>query len=387
MKRESHLFEKIISDENLMAAIDEVNKSHHWRKGHRPNRCTAWVETTKPDRVKELKQIIVEGFVPCPSRKRRRWDPSARKWRDISEPKQWPDQYVHHALIQVLQPSMMKGMDFYCCGSIRGRGPIQEKNAIESWVRYDIKGTKYELCCDIRHFYDSLTQKVVIDRMKELIKDRRTIDLVERITGNGIKIGEYTSQWFANTVLQPMDRMIRESGLCKHYARYMDNLTIFGSNKRKLQQLRRKIEKWLNEHSLELKKDWQIFPLSGRMPDAVGYRYGRDYTLPRKHTFFRTKQAISRYRRRKRRGSRIPVKMALSIVSRLGMLEHCNNAHIYRILFDGEKIEKDLKDIIRESQKEVMKWSTFLEQYKEAVRNLNASKRSETNTQPCMAGS
>ena len=164
-------------------------------------------------------------------------------------------------------------------------------------------------------------------------------------------------------------------------------LTIFGSNKRKLQQLRRKIEKWLNEHFLELKKDWQIFPLSGRMPDAVGYRYGRDYTLPRKHTFFRTKQAISRYRRRKRRGSRIPVKMALSIVSRLGMLEHCNNAHIYRILFDGEKIEKDLKDIIRESQKEVMKWSTFLEQYKEAVRNLNASKRSGTNTQPCMAGS
>lgn len=75
-------------------------------------------------------------------------------------------------------------------------------------------------------------------------------------------IGSYTSQWFANTVLQPLDRLIRESGLCKHYVRYMDNLTIFGSSKRKLKKLRVLVEKWLNAHQLRLKADWQIFPYS-----------------------------------------------------------------------------------------------------------------------------
>ena len=36
---------------------------------------------------------------------------------------------------------------------------------------------------------------------------------------HGILIGAYFSQWFANTVLQPLDRLIRESGLCDHYLR------------------------------------------------------------------------------------------------------------------------------------------------------------------------
>ena len=70
----------------------------------------------------------------------------------------------------------------------------------------------------------------------------------------------------ANTVLQPMDRLIRESGLCKHYVRYMDNLTIFGSSKRKLKKLRVLVETWLNAHQLRLKDDWQIFPTVRRHP-------------------------------------------------------------------------------------------------------------------------
>lgn len=89
---------------------------------------------------------------------------------------QWPDQYVHHALIQVLQPRMMQGMDFYCCGSIRERGPHREKNAIQRWMKYDRKGTKYEFCGDIRHFYDSLTPEVVMARMRQLYKDCRVLD-------------------------------------------------------------------------------------------------------------------------------------------------------------------------------------------------------------------
>lgn len=334
MKRAKNLFEPLISDENLSRAIDEVNRTHHWRTHHRPNKCTAWVEETKEERIKELRQIIIDGFEQKPPHTTRRWDASAQKWRTVSEPAQWPDQYVHHALIQILQPIFMRGMDHYCCGSIRDRGPHQARAAIESWMNHDMKGTRYELCGDVRHFYDSLKPEVVMDRMRRLIKDRRVLDLIWRIVKDGVRIGSYTSQWFANTVLQPLDQMIRNSGLCAHYVRYMDNLTVFGPNKRKLKKLRLLVEKWLTEHQLELKGDWQIFP-------------------------------IARYRKRKRQGKRIMAGAAASLISRLGQLKHCNNYNLYRLLYKGERLVRDLKRIIRQKQrKEELTWSMYLERRK-----------------------
>lgn len=104
MKRARNLFNLIISDENISFAIDEVNRSHRWRKNHRPNPTVAWVEETKPERIRELQKILLSGFTPSPCKKSTRWDANARKWREINEPKLYPDQYIHHALIQVLQP-------------------------------------------------------------------------------------------------------------------------------------------------------------------------------------------------------------------------------------------------------------------------------------------
>lgn len=367
MKRERGLFEKLISDSNLMEAVREVNRTHHWKKGHRPNRCTAWVHETKQERVKELRQILLDGFEPKEPRVSDRYDASARKWRTVSEPAQWPDQYVHHALVQVLQPVMMRGMDYYCCGSIRGRGPVQAKKAIESWMQEDPRGTKHCFCGDIYHFYDSLQPEVVMARMRRLIKDRRTLGLIWRVIKGGVLIGAYTSQWLANTVLQPLDQLIRQSGLCSHYVRYMDNLTAFGPNKRKLRRLKELVDGWLLAHGLSLKGDWQVYPVvrrggRDRLPDAVGYRYGRGYTLPRKHNLIRLKRAVARYRKKRRRRGRVPPGMAAGILARLGQMAHCSNVNIYRRLFRGERIQKELKRAVREARKEEMAWSTYLEQ-------------------------
>lgn len=366
MKRVRDLFEKIISDDNLSKAIDEVNRTHHWKGKHKPNRCTAWVEETKEERIKHLRKLIVEGFEPNPPKVKERYDVSARKVRIISEPLQYPDQYIHHALVQAIQPVMMRGMDHYCCGSIRGRGAHYAQKAIKKWMKDDPSGTRWELCADIRHFYDTLKPEVVMDRMRRLIKDYRTLDLIWRVIKDGIMIGAFPSQWFANTTLQPLDVLVRQSGLCCHYVRYMDNLTIFGANKRKLRKLKKKIEKWLTYRGLRVKGDWQIFPVvfgrirDGRLPDAVGYRYGRDYCLPRKHNLMRIKRAIRRYRKRREEKS-IPPRMAHSILSRLGQLRHCNNVNIYKELFRGERIERELKGIIKE-QKEGLTWTMYMTQ-------------------------
>ena len=376
MKRQTNLFAQLISEQNLLQAIDEVNRTHHWKAHHRPNRCTIWVERTKQERVRELREILSNGFDPKPYKIRKIYDTGAGKERTIHEPAQYPDQYIHHALIQVLQPVFMRGMDYYCCGSIKGRGTNRARKAIQSWVRNDPQNTRYELCCDIYHFYDSLTAETVMQRMRNLIKDGKILDLIERTIQGGIAIGAYTSQWFANTVLQELDMAIRQSGLCKHYVRYMDNLTIFGTNKRKLHKLKRLIEQWLNAHNLKLKGDWQIFPVpqktipkslspprkgvtreKGRLPQAVGYRYGRTYTLPRKKTLLRLKRALTKAQKR----DNIDSHTAAGLLSRLGILRHCNNHSISTNLPRQRKLTKKLKAIVKRWQKEMLKWNMYSE--------------------------
>lgn len=347
MKRAGHVFEKVISKENLERAIREVIGSHRWRPNHTPNRCTQWLERTIDQRVTDLRNIIVDGFEQAPAKITRRYDDNARKWRTIYEPPEWPDQCVHHAYIQAIEPICMRGMDPYCCGSIRGRGMHYGARAIKRWMRTDARGTRYCLQCDIRQCYPSLRPSLVLERLRRLIKDRYALDLAWRIIKWGIFVGYYPSQWHLNTFLQPLDVLIREHPGCKHYVRYMDNFTIFGSNKRQLRRLKAELERWLNEHSLELKGDWQIFATRDRLPDAMGYRYGHGYTLPRKRNYLKLKRAVARYRRMRDSGAPVSRHMAQGILSRYGIVKHCNNRNIYRALNRGEHIQHELKAIVR----------------------------------------
>ena len=108
VKREKDIYVKIIDEENIAKAIDAVSKTHRWNYGHKPNRTVLWVESTKPDRIVEIRDIIEHGFIPSNPRRRRIFDQAAWKWRDICQPRLYPDQYIHHAVIQALTPIMMK---------------------------------------------------------------------------------------------------------------------------------------------------------------------------------------------------------------------------------------------------------------------------------------
>ena len=145
------------------------------------------------------------------------------------------------------------------------------------WNKNDPKGTRWCAELDIHHFYESLRPDVVLDRMRQLVKDHRVLGLVERVTRNGILIGAYCSQWFANTTLQPMDHLIRESGLrISHYIRYMDNITIYARSKRTLDKVIRLVDQWLRQHGMRLKDNWQKFRTDDRLPCALAIGTGGD---------------------------------------------------------------------------------------------------------------
>lgn len=347
MKRYGNLTTKLLSDENILTAIHDVNKTHRRGRHHKPNGCVLWVERTLPERVEELRGILVNGFTPSPARRRTIYDVSSRKYRDIYEPKLWPDQYVHHALIQVIQPAIMRGMDYWNCGSIPGRGPKRGIHGIQKWMREDPKGTRYCAELDIKSFYGSLQPYIVLQQLRHIIKDERVLALCREVMADGVPIGCYCSQWFANAVLQPMDEMIRQSGNADHYVRYMDNLTLFASSKRKLKRAIHDIRIWLAHHEMRLHPSWQIFPTKDRMPDAMGYRYGRGYTLPRKRTLLRFKRACGRVIKR----GKATLRQARSILSRVGGLKKCGMKNI-RTRWVDPIGERKLKQVVRTADRE-----------------------------------
>lgn len=95
--------------------------------------------------VAELRRFIedlVSGDAHMhPPLKRRRWDRNADsgkgKWRGINEPLLWPDQYVHHAVLQPMIPHIMRSMDKYCIASVPGRGNSYGVKAIKKWMKGD----------------------------------------------------------------------------------------------------------------------------------------------------------------------------------------------------------------------------------------------------------
>lgn len=130
--------------------------------------------------------------------------------------------------------------------------------------------------------------------MSRVIIDEKFLKLLFEIidvTERGLPLGFYTSQWLANWYLQDLDHYIKEQLGAVHYIRYMDDMVIFGSNKRKLHEIRKCISDYLaNNLGLTLKENWQVFRFDyirkgkhyGRFLDFMGFRFYRDRTTLRK---------------------------------------------------------------------------------------------------------
>lgn len=375
MKR-VRVYQQIISDENLRLAIQEVNRGHRRNGNHTLNKRVIDVERNMDEYIVKLRKFI-EDLVSGDEHmhkpiKRRRWDRNADsgrgKWRDINEPVLWPDQYVHHAVLQPMIPHIMRSMDRYCIASVPDRGNSYGVRAMKKWMNNDPTGTRYAIECDIYHCFEELDPPFVINALKRLFKDQETLWLCDALMEYGVLIGAFFSAWFLHLTLQPLDLLIhqRKYGV-SHYLRQMDNFTIFGSNKRKLRKLLEDMKSWLAEIGLKLKDTWQIFRVSftplvakahealpkkkqrhrrPRMPSALGYRFGRGYTILRKHNLFRLKQSLHLYYYRRDRNRVISFKRASGLISRLGQLRKCNSTQILEQHYQP-KTMFDLKKVVR----------------------------------------
>ena len=205
------------------------------------------------------------------------------------------EQWLHHIIVLVLEPIITATAYPYSCGSFPKRGAHYGKRQIERWLLHDPKGTRCFAKMDIRHFYDSIRLKILMRELAIRIKDDwflYIIGLCLQGFNKGIPLGFYISQWLANYLLEPLDRLITEVLGLPKLQRYMDDIVIFASSKKVLQRAIVEIRKMLGQRfRLKLKHNYQVCKFYyekgkrkiGRALDFMGFIFYRNKTLIRKN--------------------------------------------------------------------------------------------------------
>ncbi len=330
MKSYGHLWEKFIDDGNIRLAI------HNYAKGKRKRREVRAYLADEEAAVENLRDIA-EHYKNAHHVPKEIYDGITRKKRTIIVPMAY-EQVVHHMIVNVLNPIIMRGMYEHSNGSIPGRGAHRGKKTIERWLHHQTRDVKYCLKMDIRKFFDSIPHEILLAKLERIIQDERFMALLQEIisvTDKGLPLGFYTSQWLANWYLQDLDHFIKENLRAPHYMRYMDDMVIFGPNKKKLHKMREEIDIYLRQElGLELKDNWQVFRYSykdkdgndcGRDLDFMGFRFFRDRTVLRRHIMLKASRKARRISVKKK-PTLFEIRQMLSYV---GWIKHTRSHGFY----------------------------------------------------------
>lgn len=317
-KRTGFLYERVISASNCAKATVEMTKgkSHNKRAMSMRENADKFGEIIAAELAndtwnpKPYKEHIVE---------------ENRKKRNIKVPC-LHDQAVHHAVMRVTSPFIEKRNYYYNCGSIPGAGQMRATRAMKRWMNKK-NICKYAEQLDIRHFYETCPHWAVMQALERIFKDKRFLAMHHKILcsmGSGLAIGFYPSQWYANLVLMWVDFKIKQTIYpgCR-YVRYMDDMCLLANNKRKLHKAREKIVDALKAIGMKLKHNYQVFKIGLSGVKFLSYRFYRGYTLVRKKLMLRISRKV------KQSGRTPTLHNALSVVSYLGILRHCDS---YRFL-------------------------------------------------------
>jgi RNA-directed DNA polymerase len=242
------------------------------------------------------------------------------------------DRVLHQAIFRILYPIFDKSFiyDSYSCRFNQGthKAVRQLKNFCQKSSHNNHK-IIFILKCDIKRFFDSINQNILLKIIKRRIKDNDAIWVIEKIVrsfenekGAGLPLGNVTSQLFANIYLNELDQFIKRKLKIKYYIRYCDDFAIISKNKKDLGRLIQSISQFLNNQlKLRLHPDKIIIRKYNQGIDFLGY-----INLPY--------CCILRTKTKNRIFKRINDK---NIQSYLGVLSHCNahelkNKLIYDIL-------------------------------------------------------
>lgn len=333
MKSYKHLYDICLSEENRRRAIKKAKRTKRVRKMIKRRNLS-------DDMLLELSREWIINYENAPHTPVKIHDGTKNKERTIIVPT-LEELIVQHCVVMALDEMFWRGMYQHSYASLPKRGAHKAKKRIEKWIQKDPKNTKYALKMDIHHFFDSIPHDILKAKLARKIHDDQMLDLLYKIidiTEVGIPLGFYTSQWFSNWFLQELDHYIKEQLHAVYYVRYMDDMVVFGSNKKVLHQMRVAISGYLEANcGLELKGDWQVFRFSyivngedrGRALDFMGFVFYRNRTVLRETVMLKATRKARRIHKKPHYGNKPTVHDYRQMMSYLGWIDATNTYRMY----------------------------------------------------------
>ena len=233
-------------------------------------------------------------------------------------------QAVYRVLYQIFDPVFI--FDSYACR--KQKGLHRAVNQLERFLRqtsHNRRHATYALQCDVRKFFDSVDQDILLELIKKRVSCLPTINLLEQIIGSfeispgkGLPLGNVTSQIFANIYLDELDQFAKHRLKANYYIRYCDDFLFVGQSPEVLGEsltpvrdfLRRRLQLDLHDGKITIRKFHQGI-------DYLGY-VSRPY-----HRVLRTRTK-QRFFQRAEKG----VINDQSHCSYLGILGHCRSRKV-----------------------------------------------------------
>lgn len=303
----SALFDEIASFENILGAAKTA------ARGKRYRRSTAAF----------LMRLESECLALADELRSGEWRPGAYRVFEIREPKMrticaapFRDRVVHQALVQVVEQMFERAFiaDSYACRI--GKGTHAALERVERWAcEYP-----WVLKVDVEKYFPSIDHGVALAALSRRISCRRTMELFQRILASwtsseapihwfdgddlftpvehprGLPIGNLTSQFLSNVVLDRVDHVVKDRLRVRAYARYCDDMVVFGRGVTELAlTLREMVEALASLRLTMSERKSHVFPCKQGIP-WVGF-------LVRPHATRMRALALARVRRRFKRFS------------------------------------------------------------------------------------
>lgn len=320
MKRLTNLYHKVCSLENLRIADANARKGKGWQYG-----IKIYDRNAESNLLILQDQLLSKTYHTSQYTTFKVYEP---KEREVYRLPYYPDRIVHHAIMNILEPIFVSVFtaDTYSC--IKKRGIHKAANNVKAALQ-DKQRTQYCLKLDITKFYPTIDHSVLKQLIRRKIKDKDLLWLLDEIidSADGLPIGNYLSQYLANYYLTYFDHWIKEDMKVKYYFRYADDLVILSDNKQHLHQLLAAIKDYLSTRlNLQVKPNYQVFPVAARGIDFVGYVFYHTHTRLRKSIKKNFARKIAKGASRE------------TIASYQGWAKHSNSKNLIKKLLPNELV-------------------------------------------------
>jgi retron-type reverse transcriptase len=253
------------------------------------------------------------------------------------------DRVLHHSIVSNIEGLFDRSFIFDSYSSRSGKGTHRAILRLRSFILKITKNntkTAWALKCDIKKFFDSIDHDILIDLIREKINDDNLMNIIEKIirsykkeTGNGIPLGNLTSQLFSNVYLSGFDHYVKRVLKIKYYVRYADDFVILDYDRQKLKSLAVILGKFLDENlQLKIHPNKIIIRKLHQGIDFLGYVIFPTHIVLRTKTKRRIFRKIIRRKNELERGLIDEKTFNQIIQSYFGILKHCN----------GHEIEKEI---------------------------------------------